>query len=58
MSLKFEGEMLEAIRDLKQRLLLVEKAVQELNANSKHPPIIDEVSHWLSKRHHSKDGRI
>ena len=56
MSAKFEGQMLDEIRALKQRILALERAVDELTV--KKPPVIDEVSEWLKKRYNGKNGRI
>ena len=57
MSAKFEGEMLEEIRGIKQRLLALERAIDELTIIKK-PPVIDEVNEWLKKRYNGKNGRI
>jgi len=68
MSLKFEGETLEALRSLKERLRLVEKAVNEIKTSgvvtasvhaidNKEVPF-DEVSSWLAKRRKEKLGRL
>ena len=56
MSLKFEGEVLEEIRILKDRILALERMVDELS--SKQPPVVDEVNEWLKKRYNGKHGRI
>jgi hypothetical protein len=53
MSIKFEGEVLEEIRNLKARVLLLERTIDELKVK---PPVVDEVNEWLSKRNKSKYG--
>jgi hypothetical protein len=49
-SLKFEGEILEEVRKLKDRVAELEKEVLKL----KQPK--DDMTEWLNKKHRQKHG--
>jgi hypothetical protein len=59
MSLKFEGEVLEAIRKLEGRVRRLEDGLAHSDLMILKQSKVDEVSDWLSKRRKDKTiGRI